>query len=286
MDKFVYSTENKTSIIDLYQTADLLKTACEFLYDLAKNGKQIIIVGTKRQASGMVKKYAQESGAMFVNVRWLGGTFTNFSSVKKSRDELKNLKEGRDKGTFNKYTKKERLLINRKVEKLEELVGGIASLDSNPSAIVVIDPKREKTAVHEANIVNVPVVGLIDTNCNPDDINYPVSGNDDALKSIELFLSAVCSVIGQGYKEFESAKAKSAEVKKEDIKVPAVHELKPVQEESPKTAEKKKETAKAKENPEKKPAKALKKEKKEASKAEKKAGKTPKKAKSRKKKSS
>jgi len=201
MEKYIYSTENNTSVIDLYQTADLLEKACDFLYEVAKNGGKIIIVGTKRQASQMVKDYAQKAGIMFVNERWLGGTFTNFKSVQISRDELKRLREGQDAGTFNHYTKKERLLIDRKIDKLELLVGGISDLTGLPQAVVVIDVKREKTAIAESNSSNVPVVGLIDTNSDPNNLDYIIPGNDDAIKAIELFLKTVTDAIIEGYKE-------------------------------------------------------------------------------------
>ena len=209
MRKYVYDVDQKAHVIDVYQTQEMLKTAAEFLYDVAREGKQIIIVGTKRQSSQIVEKLAKKSGAMYVNQRWLGGTFTNFKFIKGKTDELKRLIEGMSKNEFSYYTKKERLLIDRKIEKLETFVGGIRDIAKWPGAMIVVDVKKEHVAVSEANKVEVPVVAIVDTNSDPKNIDYVIPANDDAIKSIELLLGVLASAIELGYKEFGDAPKKS-----------------------------------------------------------------------------
>ncbi len=203
MEKYIYDVDNKTHIIDVYQTQEMLEKACEFLYEVAKTGQQIILVGTKRQASDIVEVKAKECGALYVNQRWLGGTFTNYKSVEGKWKQLQELKEKRDKNEFSHLTKKERLLIDRKIDKLELFVGGIQGMKKYPGAIVVVDAKREKTAVKEANAVNVPVVAMVDTNTDPDNVDYVIPANDDAIKSIDLILSKIAEAIKAGYADYK-----------------------------------------------------------------------------------
>ena len=212
MDEYVYAVEKKNSIIDLYQTEEKFQKALDFLYEIAKSGKQIIIVGTKRQAADKVAEAARNAGALFVNERWLGGTLTNFNSVKGNCDTLKELEEGLKTNRFDKYTKKEKLLIARRIEKLETLVGGIREIRKYPAAVVVIDPKREKTVLKEAQALNIPVVALIDTNTDPRMVDFPVPGNDDAMKAIALFLDVVSAVIAEGYANQPKEEAKPTKV--------------------------------------------------------------------------
>ena len=219
MDEYVYAVEKKNSIIDLYQTEEKLKKALDFLYETAKSGKQIVFVGTKRQAAERVAEAALKSNALFVNERWLGGTLTNFNSVKGNCDTLKELEEGLKTNRFEKYTKKEKLLIARRIEKLETLVGGIRDIRKYPGALVIIDPRREKTAVKEAQALNIPVVALIDTNSDPRMVDYAIPGNDDAMKAITLFLEVVSAVIKEGYADGAKESEKPA-VKAESIEAP------------------------------------------------------------------
>lgn len=251
MDKFVFDTLKRNQIIDLNQSVSRLERAAEFLYEVAKNGKQVIFVGTKRQAAPVVSKYAKEAGCLFVNQRWLGGTFTNFDSVAHNLKELERIETGLANKAFAHYTKKERLLLSRKVEKLEETVGGLRGLKKYPGAIVVIDIKREKTAVAEANALKVPVVAMVDTNSNPDKVQFVIPANDDAIKSIEIVLSVLATAIKEGYADQEVEKpatevakpdaktAKSeAKAEKVEVKKPAKAEPKKAKAES-KTATKK-----------------------------------------------
>lgn len=204
MTPYIYIQRKGIHIIDLEQTHELLKKACEFLYKVASNGGQIILVGTKRQAKEIIEIEGRRSVTLFVSERWLGGTITNFRIIKKNLDKLVELRKKREAGELEKYTKKERLLIDREIEKLNKFVGGIVSLNGHPQAIFVVDGRREKTAVREANKAGIPVVGLIDTNTNPAGIDYVIPGNDDAIRSIAIIVKTVADSIEAGYKEFEN----------------------------------------------------------------------------------
>jgi len=208
MAKYIYSAKDNVHIIDLEQTEKLVEKAAEFLYEIAKKGEQIIFVGTKRQARGIIEDTARQSGALWVNERWLGGTMTNYKTIKKNVDKLLTHIRKREAGEYNKYTKKERLLIDREVEKLQKIVGGLTNLNGIPSAILVIDPRKEKTAVNEANKMGVPVVALVDTNSDPAGVNHIIPCNDDAIKSLSLIVGSLASAVEEGYKDFEKNKEK------------------------------------------------------------------------------
>ena len=226
MERYIFAQRMGIHIVDLEQTEQLLNNACEFLYNVASEGGNIVLVGTKRQAKDVVKSEAQRSGAYYVNERWLGGTITNFPIISKNIKKLVNLKTKREQGEFSKYTKKERLLLDRQIDKLEKLVGGIVGLSGRPQAIVVIDSRREKTAIKEANASNVPVVALIDTNSNPEGIDYVIPGNDDAIRAIVLIAKALGDAIEEGYKAYANStkvKPKESSSAEEDIgNVPVV----------------------------------------------------------------
>lgn len=211
MEKYIFSERLGIHVIDLEQTEQLLKEACEVLYNFAAEGSQIVFVGTKRQASEIVKLEAQRSGAFFVCERWLGGTITNFSVINKNIKKLTNLKNRKEQGELDVYTKKEQLLIDREIAKLDRLIGGIVGLNGKPAALVVFDAKRERTAIREAVAADVPVIALIDTNTNPEGVDYPVPGNDDAIRSVALIAKTFADAVEAGYKEYaKSSKAKAA----------------------------------------------------------------------------
>lgn len=254
MEKYIYSVVKNIHVIDLVQTEELLKEACEFLYETAKTGKKIIFVGTKKQARDTVANEAKRSGALYITERWLGGTITNFDVIYKNNiKKLIDLKRQKEAGELSRYTKKERLLIDREIERLERYVGGIESLNDVPGALFVIDTKREKTAIKEANIAKVPVVGLVDTNSSPQGIDYLIPGNDDAIKSIVLIVQTLSNAVAAGYEEF--GKGLTSKSKTED---------KPKEEKETKDTEKKEESKPKKETKVKKvkPSTAGKKEKK------------------------
>ena len=202
--KYIYETDGKAHVIDLYQTEELLKKAADFLYEIAKNGGQIVFVGTKRQAKDTIRELALDSGTLFVNERWLGGTLTNFDSVSENWKNLDKMIADRASGKHDKYTKKEKLLLGREIAKLENLVGGIRGLHRKPDAIVVVDVKKDLTAVKEARYVGTPVVAILDTNCDPDLVDYPIPANDDAIKAIKILLEGLAGAVKSGYADVKT----------------------------------------------------------------------------------
>jgi small subunit ribosomal protein S2 len=191
MKPFIYGERNGIHIIDLQKTARGLLDACAYVEATVARGGTVLFVGTKRAAREIVEEQATRAGMFYVNNRWLGGTLTNFQTVKKSIDRLVALERARDDGRFELLTKKEALELTRKIEKMDRSLGGIKALKSTPDLMFVVDPKREHIAVREARKLGIPVVGLCDTNCDPDGIKHVIPGNDDAIKSIRLFTTAI-----------------------------------------------------------------------------------------------
>ena len=198
MRPYIYGEKNGVHIIDLQKTARQLNDALRFIQATSARGQSILFVGTKRAARDIVADQAVRSGMYFVNNRWLGGTLTNFKTVQKSIDGLVKLEKARDDGRFESLTKKEALDLTRKIAKMDRSLGGIKEMKGLPGAMFVIDPKREYIAVREANKLGIPVVALCDTNCNPDNIEHVIPGNDDALKSIQLFTQAIADAAIEG----------------------------------------------------------------------------------------
>ena len=213
MEPYIYTVSKGVHIIDLEKTEEMLRKACDFLYEQASMGKIIVFVGTKKQSKDIIEKEAKRSGALYVNERWVGGTITNFETIKKNIDKLLSYLKSREEGKFSIYTKKERLLIDREIEKLQASYGGISSLRKTPEVLFVIDTKREKTAIREAKRSGVPVVAIVDTNANPEDIDYPIPGNDDAIKSVALIVRAIADAVEEGYKEFGKSEKEKREKK-------------------------------------------------------------------------
>ena len=234
MKKFIFGSRSGIYIIDLEKTADSLSKAMEFLTDLAAQGKTVLFVGTKRQAQEIIKEEAIKCGMFYVSQRWLGGMLTNFQTIKKSINRLKSIEKMREDGTFKALTKKEVSLLIKEKEKLNKNLVGIVNMESAPGAIVIVDSMKEANAIHEARLLGIPVVGLIDTNCNPDEIDYLIPGNDDAIKAIKLVVSMLADSVIEGRKRFlsyladqeitkkketqDAAGAKSEEL--EDVKIP------------------------------------------------------------------
>ena len=215
MKPFLFGSRNGIHIINLEATVEKLKEALDAARDMVAKGGTIVFLGTKRQAAGIVEKYAKECGMPYITTRWLGGTFTNFAELSKLIKKLNDYRSKRDTGGFDKYTKKERVVIDREIEEMERKVGGIASLSKLPEAIFVIDAKHEKTAIEEAKAKKVPVYALIDSNINPEDVTYGIPANDDAVKSIELFTRLFSEAVAEGRKLSEkNAAAARAEAAK------------------------------------------------------------------------
>ena len=234
MAPYIFGARNSIYIINLEKTLESLKTAREFLKGLAIKGETILFVGTKKQAQAMVAEQAKACGMPHVSSRWLGGLLTNFSTIKKSVARLKDIDKMKEDGRLANFTKKEVGLMMRERGKLENSLGGIKDMERLPAALFVVDSKKEELAVAEARKLGIPVAGLIDTNCNPELIDYPIPGNDDAIKSIKLIISLVAESIAEGRKGFldyltqASVKpdiseiqgpSEGAKVESEDIKV-------------------------------------------------------------------
>ncbi len=192
---YVFIERGGFHIIDLEKTLAGLEAATEFVGNLAKRGGLILFLGTKKQAREIVKKYAQEAKMPCLTERWIGGMFTNFSSVGKLIKRYQNLKTKQKSGALNKYTKKEQLEFSKEIDKLEKLIGGAAELAKLPDALFVVDPKRQKTAISEARKKKIPIIGFADTNVNPEILDYPIPANDDAVKSIEIIVKTIAGAV-------------------------------------------------------------------------------------------
>jgi small subunit ribosomal protein S2 len=198
MKKYIFGKRNGIYIIDLQKTLKLFKEASQFIADLAGQGKRILFVGTKRQAQDAILEEANRCGMFYVNNRWLGGTLTNFSTVRKSIERLKEI-EAIIGDTEKEMSKKERAALEHEREKLQKNLIGIREMDGLPDALFVIDPKKEYIAVKEAKKLGIPVVAIVDTNCDPEDIDYVIPGNDDAIRAIRLFTQKIADAVLEGY---------------------------------------------------------------------------------------
>lgn len=198
MGEYIFGARNKIHIINLEKTLPLFNDALNFLGGIAANKGTVLIVGTKRSASELVAQESQRCGMPYVNHRWLGGMLTNFKTIKQSIKRLKELEAMETDGTFDKLTKKEALMLSRQKAKLELSLGGIKDMRAMPDAIFVIDTGNEKIAIQEAKNLGIPVVGVVDTNNDPHGIDYVIPGNDDAVRSVSLYLSAVADAVIEG----------------------------------------------------------------------------------------
>ncbi|MDR1474399.1 MAG: 30S ribosomal protein S2 [Endomicrobium sp.] len=221
MTKFIFGTRNKIHIIDLQKTLKELKKNYKVVRDLVAEGKEIIFVGTKKQAQTPVKEEAQRCGAFFVAERWLGGTLTNFETLKKSIARYKEIEKMKEDGVFQILSKKEQSQIERERIKLEKSLEGLKNMTKLPDLMFVVDSHEESTAVSEAKKLNIPIVAICDTNCDPDLVDYPIPGNDDAIRAVKLFCSIIADAVLEGKgvtekKESDSAQAAVAEPEKEE----------------------------------------------------------------------
>lgn len=202
MSQFIFGQRSGIYIINLEKTVDCINAARDFLMNLATQGKTILFVGTKKQAQEIIEKEARRCGMYWINCRWLGGLMTNFSTIKKSINRLKNIESMKQDGTFEKLTKKEVSRLEKELVRLKKIFSGIINMEALPSCLFVVDTKKEEIAVREASRLAIPVVALIDTNSNPNVIDYPIPGNDDAMKSIGLITSLITDTIIEGRKKF------------------------------------------------------------------------------------
>lgn len=201
MKRYIFGSRNGIYIIDLQQTLTKFREAYEFVRNTTARGEKILFVGTKKQAQDIVYSEAQRSQQVYVNQRWLGGMLTNFTTIKKSLDRLREYEHMRDTGLWESLPKKEVLQLQKKIDKLEKLLGGIKEMDALPGAIFIIDCKKEKLAIGEAKKLGIPTVAIVDTNCDPDDIDYVIPGNDDAIRTIRLVTSRLADAAIEGAHE-------------------------------------------------------------------------------------
>ena len=198
MAEYIFQARNGIHIIDLQKASKKIDEAYEFIKEQVEEGKTVLFVGTKKQAQECMKDAAIKSGMYYVDQRWLGGMLTNFDTIQKRIQRLKDLETMEQDGTFEVLPKKEVILLKKEMEKLEKNLGGIKEMKRLPGAMFVVDPKNERIAVLEAKKLNIPIVGLVDTNCSPEDVDYPIPGNDDAIRAVKLITDVMANAIIEG----------------------------------------------------------------------------------------
>ncbi len=195
MKRYIFTERNGIYIIDLQKTVKKVEEAFNAMKEIAANGGTILFVGTKKQAQDSVKEEAERSGMYYVNQRWLGGTLTNFETIQKRIARLKEIETMREDGTFDVLPKKEVVNLNKELERLEKFLGGIKEMKEIPDCLFIIDPRKERIAVAEAHKLNIPIVAIVDTNCDPDEIDYVIPGNDDAIRAVKLLTAKMADAI-------------------------------------------------------------------------------------------
>lgn len=214
MAEYIYTERNGIYIIDLQKTVKKLDEAYNFVKSVAENGDTVLFVGTKKQAGDSVKEEAVRAGVHYVNARWLGGMMTNFKTIQRRIKRLEQLHQMEEDGTFNLLPKKEVVKLQLEIEKLEKYLGGIKTMKKLPGALFIVDPRKEKIAVAEAKKLGIPIVAIVDTNCDPDDVDYVIPGNDDAIRAVKLIAGAMADAViegRQGEQEVAQAAEKEAE---------------------------------------------------------------------------
>ena len=210
MAEYIFQARNGIHIIDLQKTSKKLDEAYRFIKEQAEDGKSVLFVGTKKQAQECMKEAAQKCGMFYVDQRWLGGMLTNFDTIRSRVQRLKDIEKMQEDGTFDVLPKKEVAKLKKEMEKLETNLGGIKEMDRLPGVLFIVDPKKERIAILEARKLNIPTVGLIDTNCDPNDVDYPIPGNDDAIRAVKLIADAMANAVIEG-RQGESMEVASEE---------------------------------------------------------------------------
>ena len=210
MAEYIFTERNGIYIIDLQKTVKKLDEAYMFVRELSANGENVLFVGTKKQAGDSIKEEAERAGAYYVNARWLGGMLTNFKTIRRRIDRLAQLRKMEEDGTFDRLPKKEVVKLELEIEKLEKFLGGIKEMNKLPGALFIVDPRKERIAVAEAHKLGIPIVAIVDTNCDPDEIDYVIPGNDDAIRAVRLIASAMADAIIEGRQGAETAEAAEA----------------------------------------------------------------------------
>ena len=218
MAEYIFTESNGIYIIDLQKTVRKLEEAYNFIRELSENGESVLFVGTKKQAQDSVREEAERAGAYFVNARWLGGMMTNFTTIRHRIDRLRQLRAMEEDGTFDLLPKKEVIKLKLEIEKLEKFMGGIKDMKKLPGALFIVDPRKERIAVAEAKKLGIPIVAIVDTNCDPDEIDYVIPGNDDAIRAVKLISATMANAIiegREGQMGAEDAEAKENETDEE-----------------------------------------------------------------------
>ena len=213
MAQYIFTERNGIYIIDLQKTVKKLEEAYDFVRELSANGGTVLFVGTKKQAGDSIREEAERSGAYYVNARWLGGMLTNFETIRKRIRRLEQLRKMEADGTFERLPKKEVGKLQLEIEKLEKFLGGIKEMKKLPGALFIVDPRKERIAVAEAKKLNIPIVAIVDTNCDPDEIDYVIPGNDDAIRAVKLIAGVMADAIIEGRQGADAAAAEAAEAK-------------------------------------------------------------------------
>ncbi len=224
MQKYIFGERNGIYIIDLQKTLKKFREGYAFVRDLAAGGGSVLFIGTKKQAQETVFEEATRCGMFYVNQRWLGGTLTNFATIRKSIARLKKLEEMKENGEFERVPKKEALELDREREKLQKALVGIKAMEQLPAAVFIIDPRKERIAVAEAQRLGIPIVAIVDTNCDPTGIDYPIPGNDDAIRAVRLITSRIADAVNEGrgtLAKDEGAVAEAAETPPEPTEMAA-----------------------------------------------------------------
>ena len=211
MAPYIFTERNGIYIIDLRKTVKKLEEAYMFVRDTAANGGEILFVGTKKQAGDSVKEEAERCGMHYVNARWLGGMLTNFKTIRRRIDRLAQLRKMEEDGTFDRLPKKEVVKLELEIEKLEKFLGGIKDMKKLPGALFIVDPRKERIAVAEAKKLNIPIIAIVDTNCDPDEIDYVIPGNDDAIRAVKLIAGVMADAIIEGRQGADAEAAEAAE---------------------------------------------------------------------------
>ena len=211
MAQYIFTERNGIYIIDLQKTVGKLEEAYMFVREVAANGDEVLFVGTKKQAQDSVKEEAIRCDMPYVNARWLGGMLTNFNTIKRRIKRLEQLKKMESDGTFDMLPKKEVIKLKLEIEKLEKFMGGIVNMKKQPAAMFIVDPRKERIAVQEAHKLGIPIVAVVDTNCDPDEIDYVIPGNDDAIRAVRLIAGAMADAVIEG-RQGEQGEAAEAEV--------------------------------------------------------------------------
>ena len=224
MSRFIFTERNGIYIIDLQKTVKQIEQAYDYVRDIVADGGRVLFVGTKKQDQEAVETEAKRSGQFYVSHRWLGGMLTNYKTIKKRIERLKRLELMEEDGTFQRLPKKEVIKLRRETEKLEKFLGGIKEMEKLPDVLFVIDPKNEKIAVNEAKILGIPVVGVVDTNCDPDEVDIAIPGNDDAIRAVKLLTGTIANAIVEA-KQGEQVEVEESEaVVEETVEVEEVFE--------------------------------------------------------------